>query len=142
MTLYPTRASGLSVNKSQLFLELELIFHREKYYAMLNFSTDFYKKYKDYFTIPYFIFVRDTLSYLALLGLHFAICLESSQVAFSGLEWAILLFLVGRILTEIKQIVDLVRSREKNMKLKALNNYFRYRALLSFVNCDIFLAYS
>ena len=70
------------------------------------------------------------LTYLVLLGLHFAICVESSQLAFSGLEWAILVFLVGRLFTEIKQVVDLARSEEKKMKLKALRSYLRYIILL------------
>jgi len=52
---------------------------------------------------PYFIFVRDTLSYLALLGLHLFICLAPSTIAFSGVEWAIFLFFLGRIAMEGKQ---------------------------------------
>ncbi|XP_066021565.1 uncharacterized protein [Pocillopora verrucosa] len=62
-----------------------------------------YEKYKDYFTTPYFIFFRDTLSYLTLLGLHFAICLSPSSIAFSRLEWVILVFFLGRVLMEVDQ---------------------------------------
>ncbi|CAH3021281.1 unnamed protein product, partial [Porites evermanni] len=68
-------------------------------------------KYRIYFMIPYFIFVRDTISYLALLALHLAICLEPSQLSFSGLEWTILCFLVGRLLTEIRQIKDILKQK-------------------------------
>ena len=60
----------------------------------------------EYFTTPYFIFVRDTLSYLTLLGLHFALCLAPSSIPFSGLEWAILVFFMGRILMESKQFLN------------------------------------
>lgn len=54
---------------------------------------------------PYFIFVRDTLSYLVLLALHVFICLAPSQIPFSGLEWAIFVFFLGRIAMEGKQFV-------------------------------------
>ena len=84
-----------------------------------------YKRYKDIFTLPYFIFVRDTLSYLALLGLHLAICLEPSQLSFSYVEWAILVFLFGRLLMEINQIVYLAHSEGKGKKARALKKYFR-----------------
>ena len=58
-----------------------------------------------YFMTPHFIFVRDMVTYLALLGLHLAICLEPSQLSFSGLEWAILIFLFGRLLMELNQVI-------------------------------------
>lgn len=63
-------------------------------------STETYRKY---FITPYFLFIRDTLSYLALLGLHLSICLSPTSVGFSGLEWAILIFFMGRLAMEIKQ---------------------------------------
>jgi len=56
---------------------------------------------------------------------------ESSQLAFSWLEWAILLFLFGRLLIEIKQIADVERSQEEKMKIKALWSYLRYIVALS-----------
>lgn len=59
--------------------------------------------YLKYFTTPYFVFVRDTLSYLAHLGLHFAVCLSPSSIPFSGLEWAIWVLYMGRIVMESKQ---------------------------------------
>ena len=71
------------------------------------------EKYFEYFGAPYFIFVRDMLSYLVLLGLHLAICLEPSQLPFSGLEWAILVFLLGRLMMELKQLFDLARAERK-----------------------------
>ena len=91
-----------------------------------HLSTGIYKQYKAYFTVPYFIFLRDTLSFLALLGMHFAICVEPSQLSFSRLEWGILVFLFGRLLIEIKQIVDVARFEGKKMKRKALWSYLRY----------------
>ena len=66
----------------------------------------FTESYCEYFTTPYFVFIRDTLSYLVLLGLHVALCLESSTIPFSGLEWAILVFFLGRILMESRQFLD------------------------------------
>ena len=71
-----------------------------------NVSPDLYHRYKEYFTTPYFIFVRDTLSYLVLLGLHLVICFEPSQLSFSGLEWVILTFFFGRLLMELNQVAD------------------------------------
>ncbi|KAJ7390563.1 hypothetical protein OS493_024601 [Desmophyllum pertusum] len=64
-----------------------------------------YNRYLEYFMTPYFIFVRDTLSYLVLLALHVFICLAPSQIPFSGLEWAIFVFFLGRIAMEGKQFV-------------------------------------
>lgn len=64
---------------------------------------DLYETYREYFTTPYFLFIRDTLSYLALLGLHLSICLSPTSVEYSELEWAILIFFMGRIVMEIKQ---------------------------------------
>ena len=54
---------------------------------------------------PYFIFVRDSLSYLALLALHFFICLSPSRIRFSGAEWGIFIFFLGRIVMETKQLL-------------------------------------
>ena len=65
----------------------------------------FAESYQEYFTTPYFVFIRDTLSYLALLGLHFALCLETSSIPFSGLEWTIMVFFLGRILMESRQFL-------------------------------------
>lgn len=68
-------------------------------------------KYLDYFTTPYFIFLRDTLSYLLLLGLHIAICLSPATVPFSALEWVILVFFIGRFLSEVKQYTNRAATR-------------------------------
>ena len=87
---------------------------------------------------PYFKFIRDTLSYIVLLVLHYALCLSSSTVTFSGLEWAILIFFIGRVLVEGKQINDVIqrlkqqkdsgyrRAHSKCIPLKALFIYQRY----------------
>lgn len=91
-----------------------------------------------YLEIPYLKFVRDTLSYLTLLVLHYALCLAPSTTEFSGLEWAILIFFLGRSLVEWKQICDIVqrlkRQDEKQddgdksnyIILKSLRIYLRY----------------
>ncbi|XP_068707891.1 uncharacterized protein [Montipora foliosa] len=75
-----------------------------------------YERYLEYFTTPYFIFVRDTLSYVALLALHFALCLSPSSLPLSGLEWAILVFFLGRILMEIQQIVTIRKKEKESIK--------------------------
>lgn len=62
---------------------------------------------------PYFKFVRDSLSFVVLLGLHFALCLEPSSVPFSGLEWAILVFFIGRYLVEREQIFAVIHSMKR-----------------------------
>ena len=86
---------------------------------------------------PYFKFVRDTLSYIVLLLLHFALCLSPSTIPFSGLEWAILVFFIGRYLVEHKQLSDIIqhlkqqrdsgdaRAQSKCIPLKALYIYQR-----------------
>lgn len=99
--------------------------------------------YKEYFTTPYFVFIRDTLSYMAMIGLHFALCLEASKIPFSGLEWAILFFFLGRILMESQQFlyVKVEQQRETNWCcptkvgtfLYRCRKYFRYQTL--FVSC-------
>lgn len=75
------------------------------------YEEDLYDKYLDYFTTPYFIFLRDTLSYLLLLGLHIAICLSPATVPFSALEWVILVFFIGRFLSEVKQYTNRAATR-------------------------------
>lgn len=85
------------------------------------------ENYHEYFTTPYFIFVRDTLSYLALLGLHFALCLSPSVIPFSGLEWVILVFFMGRVLMESKQFRNVKVDQERGIviKKKTGNKYTR-----------------
>ena len=60
--------------------------------------------------------------------MHFAICLQPSRVPISGLELAILIFQLGRLLMEIKQIADTTQqpSEKKKLKHKALLDHFRY----------------
>lgn len=85
------------------------------------------ESYREYFTTPYFIFVRDTLSYLTLLGLHFALCVSPSGIPFSGLEWVILVFFMGRILMESKQFRDvkILQGRGIVTKKQKGNKYTR-----------------
>ena len=70
--------------------------------------------YLDYFTTPYFIFARDTLSYLALLGLHIALCISYSTVRFIVMEWAILVFFMGRLFLEVNQYSDNAIARRQS----------------------------
>ena len=69
--------------------------------------------YLEYFTTPYFVFVRDILSYLALLGLHFVMCITPSRIPFSEVEWIIFAFFMGRILMESRQLVQAKISQKK-----------------------------
>ncbi|XP_015764478.1 PREDICTED: uncharacterized protein LOC107343426 [Acropora digitifera] len=80
------------------------------------YEEDIYDKYLDYFTTPYFIFGRDTLSYLLLLGLHVAICVTPSTVSFSMLEFSILIFFIGRFLSEFKQYTNRAGSTDAPRK--------------------------
>ena len=89
-----------------------------------------------FFKTPFFIFVRETISYLVLLALHLAICVEPPKLSFSGLEWAILVYFAGRLLTEMNQIIDAARKPSEHRitgftpfkaKLNRLKfNYIRY----------------
>ncbi|XP_068673221.1 uncharacterized protein [Montipora foliosa] len=94
-------------------------------YVAVSREIGFEETYKAYFTIPYFVFLREMISYLALVALHIAICLESSQLSLSGLEWAISVFFCGLLLVEGKQIADIARSEDKKMRLKELKTYLR-----------------
>ena len=69
--------------------------------------------YLEYFTTPYFVFVRDTLSYLALLGLQFVMCITPSRIPISEMEWVIFAFFMGRILIEFRQLVQAKISQKK-----------------------------
>ena len=91
-------------------------------FFFVSHSFFFPEKYKDYFTTPYFIFFRDTLSYLSLLGLHFAICLSPSTITFSGLEWVILIFLLGRIFMEADQLISAKKDRVKTCTPRRRNS--------------------
>ncbi|XP_022789480.1 uncharacterized protein LOC111329136 [Stylophora pistillata] len=87
---------------------------------------DIYENYMDYFTTPYFVFFRDTVSYLTLLGLHFAICLSPSTVSFSGLEWFVLIFFMGRILMEADQFISSKMERKRSDEPKQTKNEAGY----------------
>ena len=86
-------------------------------------------RYLDYFTTPYFIFFRDTLSYLSLLGLHIAICLSPSNLPFSAVEWVIAVFFVGRFLSEFKQYNNRKTSKrlKKVRRLSAKHGKYVYQ---------------
>ena len=96
--------------------------------------------------------MRDTISYLALLALHLAICLEPSQLSFSGLEWTILCFVVGRLFTRIGQIKDIKLLKQKRdfagkqrervvtrfinkvPAIEVITYYFRYSVYYPFIS--------
>ena len=59
--------------------------------------------YLEYFVTPYFIFARDTQSYFFLLGLYATVSLSLSNITFTMVEWAIMVFFVGRLAVELDQ---------------------------------------
>uniref|UniRef100_A0A6P8IXW9 Transient receptor potential-gamma protein-like n=1 Tax=Actinia tenebrosa TaxID=6105 RepID=A0A6P8IXW9_ACTTE len=77
---------------------------------------DAFEIYHDYFTTPYFIFQRDTLSYLVLLALHFAMSIRPSTLHFAVVEWIILLFFLGRFMMEVYQAVNGLKNEKEKMK--------------------------
>ena len=87
--------------------------------VMFLFSTEWYQAY---FLTPYFVFVRDSLSYLALLAFHCVLCLSSSTLSFTAIEFAILVFFLGRVMMELKQFVG---ASEKKPLWKKVCFYFR-----------------
>ena len=109
--------------------------------------------YLIYLETPYFKFVRDTLSYIVLVVLHYALCLSPSTIAFSALEWAILVFFIGRYLVERKQIWNIlqrieqrieqrikngdVEAQSKWIRLKTLSIYLRW--LIIYRSCNFFV---
>lgn len=82
---------------------------------------DIYDLYLDYFTTPYFIFLRDSLSYLTLLGLNSYLCLTPPTIAFTRVEWAIFVFFVARTLTEIDQFMGTKIAEKKATKQRLLH---------------------
>lgn len=89
------------VGKINYFANINLYLIHDK----LDTVSSLLDRYLEYFMTPYFIFVRDTLSYLTLLGLHLFMCLAPSTVTCNGVEWAIFLFFLGRIAMEGKQFI-------------------------------------
>ena len=90
--------------------------------------------YLAYLKSPYYKFFRDTLSYIIMLLLHYAICLSPTTVAFSGLEWTILVFYIGRFVVEFKQILCIkkwLRETENDTRqsncVRIFSVYCRYR---------------
>ena len=71
------------------------------------------------------------------MGLHLALSVESSQLSFSGIEWAILLLFAGRLLIKMKQMIHFARKPSEHeisgfslfkAKLRAfILTYLRYR---------------
>ena len=93
----------------------------------VNLSTGKREKYKKFSKIPCFIFVRDTISYLILLGLHLALSVESSQLSLSVLEWAILVLFAGRLLIEMKQMIHFARKPSEHQ----ISGFSLFKAKLS-----------
>ncbi|KAJ7358917.1 hypothetical protein OS493_020758 [Desmophyllum pertusum] len=88
--------------------------------------------YLIYLETPYFKFVRDTLSYIVLVVLHYALCLSPSTIALSGLELAILVFFIGRYLVEGKQICDIlqrIKQRREKGDVGAQSKWIRLKTL-------------
>lgn len=119
----------------------------------------------DYFTTPYFLFFRDTMSSIVLLGLLFEICLMPSTLNISKLEWVILLFFVGHIVKEVDQAMVVVKAGRRAIRrrstllcrstheeclyikqnaysfgktvwLRRFANYFRYRYIVHLVKVN------
>ena len=116
-------------------------------FSLNTAHTGIHEKYRTYFKIPYFIFVRDTISYLALLALHLAICLEPSQLSFSGLEWTILCFIVGRLLNEIRQIKDILKEKRDFAEKQRENTRFLFKAagigvLKKYIRCSVYYPFN
>ena len=79
---------------------------------------------------PYFIFLRDTVSYLVLLALHCAVCLAPSTVPFTELEVVIIVFFLGRITLELQQLVSAKYTQtglfmQSCLGLKKIISHFR-----------------
>jgi len=86
---------------------------------------------------PYFTFVRDTLSYIVLLVLHYALCLSPTTVTFNGLEWFILIFFTGRYLVERKQIGDVFQHLKTQREGGAQSKCIHLKALLMYQSADL-----
>jgi len=71
-----------------------------------------------YLKTPYHKFVRDTLSYIVLVALHYALCLSPLTIPFGGLEWAILVFFLGRCVVECKQIWGIKQRLKRSKEIR------------------------
>ena len=113
--------------------ENNITYHNALCLSPQNFAEDsLAKAYLACLETPYYKFLRDTLSYIIMLFLHYALCLSPSTIEFSGLEWTIFVFYVGRVVAELKQIYCIKEclSHQKNETLlrccfRIFSAYFR-----------------
>lgn len=59
--------------------------------------------YLDYLTTPFVIFLKDKLSQVVFIALHFIMCVLGSSVAPRTEEYLILVFYIGSLLSEFQQ---------------------------------------
>ena len=62
---------------------------------------------------------------MALVALHFSICVEPTLGSPSSVECVIFVFLIGRLLVEFKEFKDKLSSEDRKMRFGILENYLR-----------------
>ncbi|KAL9952832.1 hypothetical protein ACROYT_G040145 [Oculina patagonica] len=89
------------------------------------------------YSTPYAKYVRDTLSYIVLAVLHYVLCLSPSTLAFSRLEWVILIFFMGRYLVEGQQFWDIMqrmKKRKEKVNVGFQTNWIRVKTLSEYLS--------
>ena len=106
------------------------------------YSTVYFSTVATQYKGPFGKYVHDTLSYIVLVVLHYLECLSPPTIAFSNLEWLILIFFAGRPLVECQQLLHIrerIKKRQKKenaggrlewVHLKTLSIYLRYIVIL------------
>ncbi|KAL9952839.1 hypothetical protein ACROYT_G040152 [Oculina patagonica] len=86
------------------------------------------------YSTPYAKYIRDAVSYIVLVVLHYALCLSPSTIEFSRFEWVILIFFVGRYLVECQQIRDILQRIKKRKDIGVQSKWILLKTILTYVS--------
>ncbi|XP_027047038.1 short transient receptor potential channel 5-like [Pocillopora damicornis] len=81
--------------------------------------------YLNYLRTPFVISIKDRLSQVVHLGLHFRLCVLASSVSVRTEEWLTLIFYIGFMLSEYQQYRSSKSAKEKRVRVY-LRNMWNY----------------
>lgn len=73
--------------------------------------------YLNYLRTPFVISIKDRLSQVVHLGLHFRLCVLASSVSVRTEEWLTLIFYIGFMLSEYQQYRSSKSAKEKRVRV-------------------------
>lgn len=99
--------------------------------SMLILSPD---KYYAYFTMPFVKFVKDKISQLVFIVLHYRVCTLDSTVGPMVEEYLIFVFFCGMVLNEYQQYHQIESPRQYKT-----SKYFKYDTFHDRITCRLFI---